>query len=299
MKKKRRLAPLVRIVKQDGRFNIVGMDAWHSYWRDPYHLMLTIPWPWFLTLVSLGYVVTNALFALAYLAGGDGIQNARPGNFLDAFFFSVQTMASIGYGAMYPRTRYANALVVIEALVGLMGLAMGTGLMFARFSRPTARVIFSRVAVIASYDGVPTLMFRAANQRRNQILEAQMRVRLTRDEVSSEGQFMRRVYDLKLVRSQNPSFTLSWTAMHPIDEHSPLYGSTPESLALAETVLVITLSGLDETVAQTVHARHSYATHEILWNMRFADILVKMPDGQRYVDYNRFHDTVPVQPTKD
>jgi inward rectifier potassium channel len=270
------------------------MGAWYSYWRDPYHLLLTISWPGFLALIALGYFVANALFALAYLAGGEGIENARPGNFLDAFFFSVQTMASIGYGAMYPRTAYANALVAIEALVGLMGLAMGSGLAFARFSKPTARVLFSRVAVIAPNNGVPTLMFRAANERRNQILEAHLRVRLTRDEVTSEGQFMRRVYDLKLLRSQNPMFSLSWTVMHPIDEHSPLYGATAQTLAAAETVLIITLTGIDETVYHTLHARHTYAAHEILWNMRFVDILKIKPDGHRHIDYTRFHDVMPL-----
>jgi inward rectifier potassium channel len=294
MKKTRRSPPIVQIVKRDGRLNIVGMGAWHSYWRDPYHLMLTIPWSGFLALAALGYVVANALFALAYLAGGDGIENARPGSFFDAFFFSVQTMASIGYGAMHPRTAYANAVVTIESLTGLMGLAMGTGLMFARFSRPTARVIFSCVAVITPYEGVPTLMFRAANQRRNQILEAQMRVRLMRDEVSAEGQFMRRVYDLNLVRNQNPMFSLSWTAMHPIDEQSPFYGATPESLDEAETSLVVTLSGLDETVSQTIYARHTYVSREILWNMRFVDIISKTKEGNRFIDYSRFHDVVPL-----
>jgi inward rectifier potassium channel len=291
--KKRRLPSIVQIVRQNGRLNIVGMGKWYSYWRDPYHLMLTLPWSGFLALTVLGYVVANALFALAYLAGGDGIENARPGNFLDAFFFSVQTMASIGYGVMHPRTVYTNVLVTVEALTGLMGLAVGTGLMFARFSRPTARVIFSRVAVITSYEGVPTLMFRAANQRRNQILEAQIRVGLGRDEVSVEGQSMRRVYDLNLIRSQNPLFSLSWTAMHRIDEQSPLYGVTPESLDKAEATLVVTLSGLDETVLQTIHARHTYASRDILWNMRFVDIISKTKDGNRFVDYSRFHDVVP------
>ena len=291
--KKRRLPSIVQIVRQNGRLNIVGMGKWYSYWRDPYHLMLTLPWSGFLALTVLGYVVANALFALAYLAGGDGIENARSGNFLDAFFFSVQTMASIGYGVMHPRTVYTNVLVTVEALTGLMGLAMGTGLMFARFSRPTARVIFSRVAVITSYEGVPTLMFRAANQRRNQILEAQIRVGLGRDEVSVEGQSMRRVYDLNLIRSQNPLFSLSWTAMHRIDEQSPLYGVTSELLDKAEASLVVTLSGLDETVSQPIHARHTYICRDILWNMRFVDIISKTKDGNRFVDYSRFHDVVP------
>jgi inward rectifier potassium channel len=203
-------------------------------------------------------------------------------------------MASIGYGVMYPRTTYANAVVAIEALVGLLGLAMSSGLALARFSRPTARVIFSRVAVIAPYNGIPTLMFRTANQRRNLILEAQLQIRLMRDEVNAEGQFMRRVYDLKLLRSQNPSFALSWTAMHPIDEQSPLYEATPETLVARESTLVVTLTGIDETVSQTIHSRHTYSVDEILWDRRFVDILLTMPDGQRYIDYSHFHDVKPL-----
>ncbi len=294
MKKKRRSFLKVRILKQDGRLNIEGQNKWYSYWRDPYHLLLTLPWPWFLGLVSLGYVVSNALFAVAYLIGGDGIANARPGNFFDAFFFSIQTMASIGYGAMYPKSDYANMLVAIESLVGLMGLAMGTGLAFARFSRPTARVVFSQVAVVAPFDGVPTLMFRVANKRRNQILEAQLSLSLVRDEINAEGQFIRRFYQLKLVRSQNPVFILTWLAMHPIDENSPLYGATPEMLATAETMLIVTLTGIDETVSQTIHDRHSYIAPEILWNHRFVDIISRKPDGQRFVDYNHFHNVEPL-----
>ena len=294
MKKKRRSFLKVRILKQDGRLNIEGQNKWYSYWRDPYHLLLTLPWPWFLGLVSLGYVVSNALFAVAYLIGGDGIANARPGNFFDAFFFSIQTMASIGYGAMYPKSDYANTLVAIESLVGLMVLAMGTGLAFARFSRPTARVVFSQVAVVAPFDGVPTLMFRVANKRRNQILEAQLRLSLVRDEINAEGQFIRRFYQLRLVRSQNPVFILTWLAMHPIDENSPLYGATPEMLATAETMLIVTLTGIDETVSQTIHDRHSYIAPEILWNHRFVDIICRKPDGQRFVDYSHFHNVEPL-----
>lgn len=294
MKKKRRSFLKVRILKQDGRLNIEGQNKWYSYWRDPYHLLLTMPWSWFLGLVSLGYVVSTALYALAYMIGGDGIANARAGNFFDAFFFSIQTMASIGYGAMYPKSDYANTLVAIESLVGLMVLAMGTGLAFARFSRPTARVVFSRVAVIAPFDGVPTLMFRVANKRRNQILEAQLRLSLVRDEINAEGQFIRRFYELKLVRSQNPIFILTWLAMHPIDENSPLYEATPEILATAETMLIVTLTGIDETVSQTIHDRHSYIAPEILWNHRFVDIICRKPDGQRFVDYSHFHNVEPL-----
>jgi inward rectifier potassium channel len=246
--------------------------------------------------VALGYLVVNALFALAYLVGGDNIANAQPGSFLDAFFFSVQTVASIGYGAMYPKTLYANIIVAIEAIVGLMGIAVMTGLSFARFSRPTARVLFSQVAVVAPHEGIPTLTFRTANQRRNQILEAQLRVYLLRDEMTAEGQHIRRIHDLKLLRHQTPNFALTWQAMHPIDRHSPLYGLTAESLKQTTTMLVISLSGLDETVAQTVHARHIYHASDILWNHRFVDVISHSgSDGHRYVDYNYFHDVVMLE----
>ncbi|EGJ31298.1 inward rectifier potassium channel [Moorena producens 3L] len=252
--------------------------------------MLTVNWPMFFGLIAVCYLAINIVFALLYLAGGNCIENARPGSFFDVFFFSVQTMASIGYGAMYPVTSYANIIVTIEALVGLMALAMATGLMFARFSRPTARVIFSRRAVITPHNGVPTLMFRTANERDNRILEAQLRVSLLRYEVTLEGESMRRFYDMKLLRSQTPSFGLTWTVMHPIDQSSPLYGETPESLAEMEATLIITLVGIDETVSQTIHARHSYTASEILWDRRFVDMFHRKSDGSRIIDYSHFHD---------
>src|ERR687885_996783 len=276
------------------RFDVVRKGMSHSHWHDPYHLLLMLDWPQFFGLTAISYIATNALFALLYLAGGDAIKNARPGSFLDAFSFSVQTMATIGYGAIYPQTDYANLLVSIEALVGLLGVAMATGLMFARFSRPTARVLFSRVAVITPHNGLPTLMLRVANERRNQILEAQIGLSLLRDEVTMEGIFIRRFYDLKLLRSQTRIFALSWMVMHVIDEDSPLYGATPESLEEVQTDIVVTLTGIDETVSQTVHARHYYITDEILWNMRFVDIFSKKPDGRRVLDFNRFHDVTPL-----
>lgn len=293
MNKTRHRPQSSRFADRDRPFQIVRKGSSHSHWRDPYHWLLTLSWWKFLLVIVLAYLAANTVFALAYLLGGDCIENAKAGSFFDAFFFSVQTMASIGYGAMYPRTLYANTVVSIEALVGLMGLAMGTGLMFARFSQPTARVLFSRVAAIAPYNGIPTLMFRAANERHNQILGAQVRVTLLRDELSAEGQFMRRFHDLKLLRSETSIFALTWTVMHPIDETSPIYGMTPESLSEANVELIVTLTGIDETVSQTIHTRHSYLLQEILWNVRFVDILTRLPDGSRVVDYTRFHDVIP------
>ena len=204
-------------------------------------------------------------------------------------------MATIGYGSMYPRTDYANNIVCIQALFGLWGVAMITGLAFARFSKPTARVIFSRVAVIAPFNGVSTLMYRTANQRSNQILEAQQRVTLIRDEVTSDGDYMRRFYDLQLVRSQSPIFALTWTVMHVIDENSPLYKLTPKDLVEQQAEIVVTLTGLDETVSQTIHARHSFVASEILWDMRFVDILLRSPEGKRVVDYTRFHEVKAIE----
>lgn len=266
----------------------------YSPWKDLYHLLLTIPWWQFLGLVLVLYLATNTVFAIAYLIGSDNIANARPGSFSDAFFFSVQTMATIGYGAMFPQTLYANILVAIEAFAGLLGVAMATGLMFARFSRPTARVLLSQTAVIMPYNGVPTLMFRAANKRGNQILEARLWVTLIRDELTAEGYPMRRIYDMNLIRNHSPFFILTWTGMHPLDADSPLYGATPESLADSNAEILISLTGIDETVSQTVHARHVYAVRHIHWHHRFTDIISIAPDGQRIVDYTLFHEVEPI-----
>jgi inward rectifier potassium channel len=289
----------VRIVNQDGRFEIKGGGAWYSYWRDPYHLLLTAPWPIFLLLIALVYAGINALFALAYLVGSDNITNARTGSFTDAFFFSVQTFASIGYGVLTPKTLYANILVSFEAWVELLGLAVVTGLAFTRFARPTARVLFSEVAVITSYEGVQTLMFRAANQRRNHVLEAQMQVYFMQDVISAEGHKLYRVYDLNLVRRQIPNFRLTWTVMHPIDEQSPLYGATLEFLAEARAQLVISLSGVDDELSQTIYARHTYGVQNILENHRFVDIIRYTEEGDHKIDYTKFHDVEPIQAEKN
>jgi len=279
-----------------GVLQLPNAGAWQSYWRDPYHLLLTIPWVGFILLIVLGYGALNALFALAYLAGGDGIARAHPGSFWDAFFFSVQTLASIGYGAMYPQTFYANTVVTFEALAGLLGFAVVTGLVFARFSQANAHVLFSRFAVVTPYNGIPALMFRTANQRGNHVVEAQMRVYLLRDEVSLEGQMMRRLYPLRLLRSETPSFPLTWTAIHPIDLESPLRGQTAESLAQLKAQIVVSLSGIDETVTQAVHARHVYQSQEILWNYQLIDIIHETKCGEHYIDFTHFHDVVSIEP---
>ncbi len=264
--------------------------------RDAYHFLLTISWPRLFLLVVGTYLGANALFALGYLLEGDVIENARRGDFWDAFFFSVQTMATIGYGKMAPRTLAANALVAAEALIGMLGLAVVTGLTFAKFSRPTARVLFSRVAVVGPYDGVPSLLLRMANERTNQIVEAQLRVTLVRNETTAEGETVRRTHDLRLRRAQSAMFALTWTAIHPITPDSPLHGATPASMAASESDLVVSLTGWDDSLAQTIHARHAYRSDQVLFGVRFQDVISRLPDGTRRIDYGRFHGVEPLDP---
>lgn len=281
---------VVQIKNRDGRFEIPHMGAWHTYWADPYHLLLTIPWWGFGAMVTALYLLINTLFALAYMVVG-GLSGARPGNFADAFFFSVQTLASIGYGAIHPIGPLAHILVTIEAIASLLLIAVVTGIAYARFSRPVAKVMFSNVAVITPYNGQPTLMFRLANERRNIIIEAQLQVYLLTDETSQEGQFMRRFSELTLVRQRTPALSLTWTAMHIIDINSPLYGYDATALATTHGLLQVSLVGIDEAVAYTISARHTYSSQEILFNERFVDILTPQPNGDRYIDYRHFHHT--------
>ena len=283
----------IHIKVQNGLFSVQGLDKWYSNWQEPYHLMLTLPWLGFIAIVSLLYLALNVGFAWLYLLGGDCIVNGN-GSFADAFFFSVQTFAGIGYGVLSPRTSYANYIVVIEAITGLLAIALLTGLSFARFSRPTAKVMFSKFAVVMSQDNLPTLMLRAANQRRNQILEAQVTLSLSRDEVTAEGKHLRRFYELQVLRSHNPAFSLPWTLMHPIDEQSPLYGFSAESLAESQSQIIVSLSGIDETVYQNVHARHSYGANSIILNHQLVDIIHVVDERNRYVDLASFHHVLPL-----
>ncbi len=288
-----RRASRVRIVNQDGKFQIQGLNRWYHYWRDPYHLMLALPWWGFFLAIAAGYILLNAGFAFLYLLGGDCLTGARAGSFEDAFFFSVQTFASIGYGVISPKTPYANLIVTLEAIMSLLGIALVTGLAFSRFTLPTARVMFSQHILIASHNGVPTLSFRTANQRRNQILEAEAQLFLTRDEVTLEGNPIRRFYTLDLARSRTPSFALSWNIMHPIDERSPLYGLTQEDLLKTQSQFIISVRGIDETVNYNLHARHIYSAYDVLWDHDFADIIHVDQQGDRYIDYTHFHRVKP------
>jgi inward rectifier potassium channel len=260
---------------------------------DVYHFLLTSSWAVLFALMLVLYLGGNTAFALAYLLDG-GIENARAGSFADAYFFSVQTMATIGYGKMTPQSTFANVVVTFEALVGLVGLALATGLVFAKFSQPRARVLFGRYAVVGVRDGVRSLMVRLANERATGLVEAQLRLVLLRDEKTLEGEDVRRFHTLTLARSSSAVFALSWTAIHAIDETSPLFGQTAASLEASRADIIASLVGLEEATAQTVHARHAWRAEAILFDHRFVDILVQTPDGRRGIDYRRFHDVAPV-----
>jgi inward rectifier potassium channel len=264
--------------------------------KDVYHFILARSWPEFFLLVAIGFIAANALFAGAYLIQPGCVANARPGSFEDAFYFSVQTMATIGYGGMYPLTRFAHITVTVEALCGIITVALVTGLTFTRFARPTARVLFSDKIVLTKRDGVPHLMFRMANWRRNQIVEAQLRVVLLLTERTREGETLRRLIDLPLVRDRTAMFFLTWTAMHVVDASSPFHGAGAlEHLRDQQAEIFLSLVGYDETIGQTIHARHDYQLGDIVENARFADVLSFLPDGRRKIDYRKFHDVIVVE----
>ena len=286
-----------RLIARETADQTLAIGLPRPWLGDLYHHTIRMGWCPFLLGGVVLYIAANALFALLYLAQPGAIAHARPGSFADAFFFSVQTMATVGYGQMSPATLYANLVVTIETAVGLMFLALATGLVFARFSRPTARILFSRVAVIGPHNGRPTLSLRLANQRRNQILEAEVALTLLRDEETGEGARLRRFYELKLMRYRTPVLAMTFTVRHEIDRDSPLWGASAASLEAENAELVVTASGVDETITQRVHARTSYLPHEILWDHRFVDVIGWTEEGSRVIDYRRFHDTVPVTAT--
>src|SRR5476649_2913487 len=292
----RRLPPQIRSVAKLPRGQRVAVIKGQDKGRflDFYHHMLTASWPMFFLQLAAMFVTVNLAFALLYAADRGGIANARPGSFADAFFFSVQTLGTLGYGVMAPRTLYANLLVTVESFTGILTISLFTGIIFARFSRPFARVVFSKVAVVAPFDGVPTLMFRTANQRGEAIMDASIVVTLARQYTTLEGVTMRRFQELKLMRSNNSLFALSWTVMHPIDQDSPLYGLTPEDMDAQDMEIIVMLNGLDEILADRIYARHAYWADEIVWNRRFVDVISVTPAGHRMVDLTQFHDTIDI-----
>jgi inward rectifier potassium channel len=287
-----------RLLNRDGTFNVRrnNLSAFHPY--NAYHTLLSLPIPRLLALMAAGYVATNLLFASLYwLAGPGAVAGAETtplGRFEDCVFFSVQTLATIGYGKLVPATRAANVLVGIEALVGLLGFAILSGLLFARFARPTARIAFSRNAIIAPYQDGWALMFRLVNLRNHNLTDVHAVVSLARW-VEDKGARRRRFDQLALERNAIIFMPLHWVIVHPITDGSPLRGLTPESLAASEPEVVCLISAADETFAQTVHAKTSYDKSDIVWGARFGEMYVTDADRVA-IDLTRLHDIQPVPP---
>ncbi len=262
---------------------------------DLYHLLLRAPWWFDLVGIASVYLLLNALFAVGYVLSG-GIANAQPGSLRDAFFFSVQTLGTVGYGAMFPQSTAAQSLMTCESLVGIVFVALITGMLFAKFSVPRSRMQFAHTVALGVFDGAPTLMLRVGNERASRILEAVIRVVLLRTERTAEGTTFYRMYDLKLERDRSPALSRSWNVLHKITADSPLYGATPESTVKDEIELVVTVAGTDETSAQLMHGRYRYTADQFRWGARHADMLSELPSGLLRLDMRKFHDTTPTPP---
>ncbi len=266
-------------------------------WRDIYHYCMTVGWLQLLASWAAVFTAFNLLFAAFYALAPGSVANVNPPGYLGAFFFSIETLATVGYGDMHPATAYGHLVAGAEIFLGMTLVALVTGVIFARFSRPTAKVLFADVGVVRPMDGRTVLMFRTANARQNIVMEAQAQLRLIHDVETAEGERFRRVEDLPLVRNAHPLFVLGWNLMHVIDEASPLNGETPETLAGRRASFALTLSGTDETTGQILMARHSYAAADIRWGHIYRDIVSVSDDDADHLDYRRFHETEPLRAT--
>ncbi len=266
-----------------------------GFWTDLYHRSMTVHWPVFFGSAAAIFFVLNAVFAFVFWLGNDPIANVNPAIPLplNLLYFSIETLATVGYGDMHPQTDYGHIVATVEIFTGMSFLAVMTGLIFARFSRPRARFVFARHPIVGRYLGQKALMIRVANERHNTISQATARLWLLGLENVSKGDRLRRFYELKLERGEHPMFALSWTIFHVIDKDSPLHGVAAADLAAIEGALVLNLSGVDDNSAQHLYARHIYAHGDIRWNHRYRDITSLSPDGRLLLDYSLLHDVTP------
>jgi inward rectifier potassium channel len=263
--------------------------------QDLYHLLMGGSWSLLLGLCLLGYLGLNGLFALLYFIQPGSVVNARPGSFADAFWFSVQTFATIGFGVMSPATTYAHLLVTIESFLGLFSLALGTGIVFAKFSRPTARVGFSNVAIVTRHDNRPCLSLRVAHQRRGSLIDVHARVSVLMDEVTAEGTVLRRAHELRLERTHMPILALAWTIFHILDDQSPLEGLDPRSANQKIAAIIVHVTGVDEVTLETLHARHVYGAEALRFGVRFIDIIDRSHPERLVVDHGKLSDTTALE----
>jgi inward rectifier potassium channel len=287
---KQRRAQIVRI----GTREMESHGAPGGFWTDLYHRSMTVHWPAFFGSAALIFIVLNAIFGLLFWLGNEPIANVSP-NLplpLSLFYFSIETLATVGYGDMHPQTNYGHLVATVEIFTGMSFLAVMTGLIFARFSRPRARFVFAEHPVVATHQGQPTLMMRVANARNNTISQATARLWLFRLEYTAEGHQLRRFHELKLERQEHPMFTLSWTLLHRIDENSALFDMTTEELDKTDAALVLNVGGIDDSSAQHLHARKLYYHTDIRWRHRYRDITSISPQGRLLIDYGKFHDVI-------
>jgi inward rectifier potassium channel len=280
-----------RVVRLGGR-EIIAEGLYLNFWSDISHRCMTASWPGFIGGAALVFIAFNAVFALFYWIGNAPISNVPHGAYIDYLYFSIETLSTAGYGDMHPQTHYGHFIATIELFTGIFSMSLMTGLIFARFSRPNARLLFADNPVVSNHEGKPTLMVRLANERHNIIGNASARLWLFKNAVSAEGQSFRRFHELPLIRNESPALALSWTLYHVIDEQSPLYGLNAEDLDTAGVSLVVVVSGYDVVAAQTVHARKSWDHPDIRFGHRYADILGTSEDGRLRIDYGRFHETL-------
>ncbi len=264
-----------------------------GFWTDLYHRSMTVSWPWFFGTAAIIFIVLNTVFAFLYWLGHEPIANVAGNEPLGLFYFSVETLATVGYGDMHPQSHYGHLIATVEIFTGMSFLAVMTGLIFARFSRPRARFIFANHPVVTIHDGQPALMIRLANERNNTISQALARLWLIRMETTAEGRDFRRYYELALSRSEHPMFMLSWSVFHIIDETSPLYGMTAADLAAGDTAFTLNVSGVDDNSAQYLYARKLYSHRDIRWNHRYRDITSFSTEGAMVIDYTVFHEIIP------
>jgi inward rectifier potassium channel len=279
-----------RIVRIGGR-EIIAEGLHLNFWADISHRCMTATWPSFIAGAALVFLVFNAIFACFYWIGDQPISNVTAGDYIDYFYFSIETLSTAGYGDMHPQTHYGHFVAAVELFTGIFSMSLMTGLVFARFSRPSARLLFANSPVISNHEGVPTLMIRFANERQNIIGNATARLWMFKNITTAEGQPFRRFHELPLLRNESPALALSWTLHHVIDETSPLYGMSAEELEAADVSLMVVVSGYDVVAAQTVHARKPYQHSDLRFGHRYVDVLSISDDGRVRIDYGRFHDT--------
>ena len=282
--------PKPRVVELGGR-EIITEGLALNFWADISHRCLTASWPSFIAGAALVFLGFNAVFAVFYWIGDQPISNVPGGAYIDYLYFSIETLSTAGYGDMHPQTHYGHFIATVELFTGIFSMSLMTGLIFARFSRPNARLLFANNPVISTHEGSPTLMVRLANERQDIIGNATARLWMFKNTVTAEGHPFRRFYELPLLRNESPALALSWTLHHVIDENSPLYGLHPEDLEAANVSFVVVVSGYDVVAAKTVHARKLYDHPDLRFGHRYVDVLTVSEDGKVRIDYGRFHDT--------